>query len=59
MREWAESQVAAGESLAIKPAAELTGFHGGVSRPPMIDLNEEQRAHVRSVLERIGAPIVQ
>ncbi len=59
MRDWAGQVVGAGESFAIKPAAELTGFHGGVSRPPMTDLNQEQREHVRSVLERIGAPIVR
>ncbi len=59
MRDWAGQVVGAGESFAIKPAAELTGFNGGVSRPPMTDLNQEQREHVRSVLETIGAPIVR
>lgn len=59
MRSWASGQVGAGESMAIKPAAEMTGFHGGVSRPPMLKMNDEQRAHVRSVLGSIGAPIVE
>jgi 4-hydroxy-tetrahydrodipicolinate synthase len=57
LRAWAYS-IARGESLAIKPAAELTGFHGGPSRPPMITFNKEQRAYVRSILEQIGAPLV-
>jgi 4-hydroxy-tetrahydrodipicolinate synthase len=58
LRAWAYNNVARGESLAIKPAAEMTGFHGGPSRPPMVTFDEEQRAHVRSVLESMGAPLV-
>ena len=58
LRAWAYNNVARGESLVVKPAAEFTGFHGGPSRPPMVTFNEEQRAHVRSVLKKIGAPLV-
>jgi len=58
LRAWAYNHVARGESLAVKPAAEMTGFHGGPSRPPMVTFDEEQRAHVRSILERMGAPLV-
>jgi len=58
LRAWAYNSVARGESLAVKPAAEMTGFHGGPSRPPMVTFNEEQRAHVRSILEGMGAPLV-
>ena len=57
LRVWAYNKVARGESLLVKPAAELTGFHGGVSRPPMFTFEAEQRAHVRAVLEQIGAPL--
>ena len=57
-RSWAYDTVARGESLAVKPAAEMTGFHGGPSRPPMVTYNEDQRVYVRSVLEKIGAPLV-
>ncbi|MFZ5917352.1 MAG: dihydrodipicolinate synthase family protein [Chloroflexota bacterium] len=58
LRSWAYTTIARGESLAVKPAAEMTGFYGGPSRPPMIDLNQEQRAHMRSVLQEMGAPLV-
>ena len=58
LRGWAHREIAGGESLLVKPAAELTGFHGGPSRPPMVNLDAEQRAHVRAVLEQIGAPLV-
>jgi 4-hydroxy-tetrahydrodipicolinate synthase len=58
LRAWAYESIARGESLVIKPAAEMTGFHGGPSRPPFVTFNDEQRAHVRSVLEKIGAPLV-
>jgi 4-hydroxy-tetrahydrodipicolinate synthase len=58
LRVWAYNEIARGESLLVKPAAELTGFHGGVSRPPMVTFNAEQRARVRTVLEEIGAPLV-
>jgi dihydrodipicolinate synthase/N-acetylneuraminate lyase len=57
-RAWAYDGIARGESLAVKPAAEMTGFHGGPNRPPFVDLNDAQRAHVRAVLEQIGAPLV-
>jgi dihydrodipicolinate synthase/N-acetylneuraminate lyase len=57
LRVWAHAEVAGGESLLVKPAAEMTGFHGGPSRPPMVDLDAEQRARVRTVLEQIGAPL--
>lgn len=55
LRVWAHTDVAGGESLLVKPAAEMTGFHGGPSRPPMMDLDAAQRARVRTVLEQIGA----
>ena len=58
LRVWAHTEIAGGESLLVKPAAEMTGFYGGPNRPPMVDLDEEQRARVRAVLERIGAPLV-
>lgn len=58
LRSWASNEIARGESLLVKPAADLTGFYGGPSRPPYVTFNEEQRAHVRSVLEEIGAPLV-
>jgi 4-hydroxy-tetrahydrodipicolinate synthase len=58
LRAWAYHEIARGESLAVKPAAEMTGFHGGPSRPPMVTFGKEQRAHVRSILERMGAPLV-
>jgi 4-hydroxy-tetrahydrodipicolinate synthase len=58
LRVWAYDNIARGESLTIKPAAEMTGFHGGPSRPPFVTFDEEQRAHVRSILEQIGAPLV-
>jgi dihydrodipicolinate synthase/N-acetylneuraminate lyase len=58
LRVWAHDEVARGESLLVKPAAELTGFVGGPSRPPMVTLDAAQRAHVRAALEQIGAPLV-
>ena len=58
LRIWAHDEVARGESLLVKPAAEFTGFHGGASRPPMVTFDAAQRAHVRAVLEKIGAPLV-
>jgi 4-hydroxy-tetrahydrodipicolinate synthase len=58
LRVWAHGEIGGGESLLVKPAAEMTGFRGGPNRPPMIDLDEDQRARVRSVLEQIGAPLV-
>ena len=58
LRAWAYNEIARGESLVVKPAAQMTGFHGGPSRPPFVTFNAEQRAHVRSVLEQIGAPLV-
>ncbi|NLF65985.1 MAG: dihydrodipicolinate synthase family protein, partial [Chloroflexi bacterium] len=57
LRSWAYNEIARGESLLVKPAAELTGFHGGPSRAPMVNLDAGQRAHVRRVLESIGAPL--
>ena len=58
LRGWASRTIGGGESFLVKPAAEMTGFHGGPSRPPMVTLNAEQRTHVREVLEEIGAPLV-
>ena len=58
LRGWASQTIAGGESLLVKPAAEMTGFHGGPSRPPMVTLNGAQRAHVREVLQQIGAPLI-
>jgi len=57
LRVWAYEQVARGESLLVKPAAEMTGFMGGPSRPPMVTLDAAQRARVRQVLVEIGAPV--
>jgi 4-hydroxy-tetrahydrodipicolinate synthase len=59
LRVWAYNNIARGESLLVKPAAEMTGFYGGPSRPPMVTLDAEQRAHILSVLEQIGAPLVR
>jgi 4-hydroxy-tetrahydrodipicolinate synthase len=58
LRVWAYNEIARGESLLVKPAAELTGFYGGPSRLPMVTFDDEQRAHVRSVLQEIGAPLI-
>ena len=58
LRSWAHQEIGRGESMAVKPPAELTGFHGGPSRPPMVNFDQEQRAHVRSILEKMGAPLV-
>jgi len=58
LRVWAYEEIARGESLLVKPAAEFAGFYGGPSRPPMVTLDAEQRACVRSTLEEIGAPLV-
>jgi 4-hydroxy-tetrahydrodipicolinate synthase len=58
LRVWAHTEIAGGESLLVKPAAEMTGFHGGPNRPPMVDLDVKQCARVRAVLEQIGAPLV-
>jgi len=58
LRGWAGREITGGESPLVKPAAEMAGFYGGPSRPPMVTLNAEQRAHVREVLEQIGAPLV-
>jgi len=58
LRAWAYNEIARGESLLVKPAADMTGFHGGPSRPPFVNFTDEQLAHVRSVLGQIGAPLV-
>lgn len=58
LRAWAYSEIARGESLLVKPAAEMAGFYGGPSRPPFVNFTTEQLAHVRSVLEQVGAPLV-
>jgi 4-hydroxy-tetrahydrodipicolinate synthase len=58
LRVWAHEEVARGESLLVKPAAELAGFRGGPSRPPMVTLDAAQRARVWAVLEGIGVPFV-
>jgi 4-hydroxy-tetrahydrodipicolinate synthase len=58
LRAWAYETIARGESLLVKPAAEMTGFKGGPSRPPMVTLNATQQARVRTVLEQIGVPLV-
>jgi 4-hydroxy-tetrahydrodipicolinate synthase len=58
LRNWVHLEVGRGESMAVKPPAELTGFRGGPSRPPMVNLDQRQRAHVRSVLSHMGAPLV-
>jgi 4-hydroxy-tetrahydrodipicolinate synthase len=57
LRRWAYNEIARGESLLVKPAAEMAGFHGGPSRAPMVTLNAEQRARVRALLEQIGCPL--
>jgi len=57
LRGWASRTIGGGESLLVKPAAEMAGFRGGPSRPPMVNLDAEQRANVREVLEQIGAPL--
>ncbi len=58
MRGWAARTISGGESFVVKPAAEMCGFFGGRSRPPMVTLNAAQRAHVREVMQQIGAPLV-
>ena len=57
-RAWAYKEIGHLESMQIKPAAEMTGFHGGPSRPPFVAIGDAQRAHIRSALEQIGAPLV-
>ena len=58
LRSWAAEQAGGGESFLVKPAAEMAGFHGGPSRPPMATLDQKQRVFVRTVLEKIGVPLV-
>jgi len=58
LRGWAAREISGGESFLVKPAAEMCGFVGGPSRQPMVTLNDTQRAHVREVMVRIGAPLV-
>jgi len=58
LRGWAAREISGGESFLVKPAAEMCGFVGGPSRPPMVTLNETQRAHVREVMVQIGATLV-
>ena len=48
----------AAESPVVKAALELCGRPGGPSRIPNRSLNEEERAELRSLLERIGVPDV-
>ncbi len=58
LRVWAGRHISGGESFLVKRAAEMTGFIGGADRGPMRTLNEDQRRHVREVLMRMGAPLV-
>ncbi len=58
LRSWAYNEIARGESLLVKPAADMTGFHGGPSRPPFVNFTAAQKAHVRAVLQEMGAPLV-
>ena len=57
LRVWAGREIGGGESLLVKPAAEMAGYHGGPSRPPMVDLDAAQRARVRGVLGQIRVPL--
>jgi dihydrodipicolinate synthase/N-acetylneuraminate lyase len=45
-----------GEAPPVRAALEICGRPGGRSRPPCRDLNEAERAELRSVLRRIGVP---
>jgi 4-hydroxy-tetrahydrodipicolinate synthase len=47
-----------GEAPVVKCALELCGRPGGPARPPSRALNEEERADLRKVLAKIGAPVV-
>lgn len=58
LRVWAGQHISSGESFLVKRAAELTGFIGGPDRGPMRTLTEEERRHVREVLQRMGAPLI-
>jgi dihydrodipicolinate synthase/N-acetylneuraminate lyase len=48
----------AGEAPPVKAALELCGRPGGPSRPPSRALTDEERASLRKVLVKIGAPVV-
>lgn len=48
----------AGEAPPVRAGLELCGRPGGPSRPPCRDLNEAERANLRTVLRKIGVPNV-
>jgi 4-hydroxy-tetrahydrodipicolinate synthase len=48
----------AGEAPPVKAALELCGRPGGPSRPPSRALTDQERADLREVLVKIGAPVV-
>ncbi|MBI3665525.1 MAG: dihydrodipicolinate synthase family protein, partial [Acidobacteria bacterium] len=47
-----------GESPIVRAALELCGRPGGPCRPPSRELTREERAELREVLKKIGAPVV-
>ena len=48
-----------GESSTVKAALEICGRPGGTARYPTRILTEEERAELREILTRIGAPNIQ
>ncbi|MGQ9518316.1 MAG: dihydrodipicolinate synthase family protein, partial [Anaerolineae bacterium] len=59
LRVWAGEHISSGESFLVKRAAEMTGFIGGPDRGPMHTLGEDECRHVRDVLRRMGAPLIE
>ncbi len=57
VRDVIESRTA-GEAPTVKAALELCGRPGGPSRPPSREATAEERASLREVLVKIGAPVV-
>jgi len=58
VRDLIESRTA-GEAPTVKASLELCGRPGGPSRPPSREATSEERASLREVLVKIGAPVVQ
>lgn len=46
-----------GEANVVKAACDLVGLAGGPVRPPTRPMGDEQRAELRELLTRIGAPV--
>ena len=46
-----------GEAPPVRAAMEIVGRPGGPSRPPSRDLTAEERAELREILTKVGAPV--